>query len=321
MLVDKNTIHNIVKWRGMRSGVSEVAIIGAGPAGCATAIQLKRSGIDPTVFERSKVGGLLLNANMVENYPGFPQGITGVRLAGLFEKHLARLKIEVENANVLELHYEDGATQSGGVFLIETGEDSFRTRMVVVASGTHPKELRGLEIPEEAKNRVIYEIYPILGDCGKRVAIVGSGDCALDYALNLARRSNHVVILNRSTRRKCLPVLWRDVREEKRIVYEENIEIRRISRTERGLLLECAKESDSHFEISIDYLIVAIGRIPQIDYISQTTRKSIPALQRHGRLYFVGDVKRGDYRQSAIAVGDGIHAAMKIHRRLRKEKE
>lgn len=299
----------------------EVAIIGAGPAGCATAIQLKRYGIDPVVLEKGKIGGLLLNANLVQNYPGFPEGITGVELASLFEEHLVRSKIKVKNARVAELNYEDNSTESCGTFLIKTAQESFRYRTVVVASGTRPKELTRLRIPKQVKNRVFYEIYPILENCRKRMAIVGSGDAAFDYALNLAKRSNQVIILNRSMRRKCAPSLWQDVMREKRILYEDNVEITSLSGSGDKLFVECKKTSDSNLRIFIDYLIIAIGRVPETDYISQEMKKNIPKLQRSQRLYFVGDVKRGICRQATIAVGDGIHAAMRIRNLLRKEAE
>ena len=74
----------------------EVAIIGAGPSGIATAIQLKRYGIEPVILEKEEIGGVLKNANLVENYPGFPDGISGPELVKLFKKqvenrrHLAR---------------------------------------------------------------------------------------------------------------------------------------------------------------------------------------------------------------------------------------
>lgn len=292
----------------------QVAIIGAGPAGCATAIQLKRYGIDPIILEKSRVGGLLLNANLVENYPGFPKGITGVELASLLEEHLIGSNIEVKNLEVVGLDCDEES------FLIETKEGSFKSQIVVIASGTRPKELTGLQIPEAARDRVIYEIYPILGIHHKRMAIVGSGDVAFDYALNLAKGSNDIAILNRSTRRKCLPSLWRNALEERRIRYEENIEIRHLSLSENGLLIECKKDSDSNLRMVIDHLIIAIGRRPQIDFISPRMKKSIPYLQHQQRLYFVGDVKHGKYRQAAIAVGDGIYTAMRIANILRKEK-
>nr|KXH69863.1 MAG: hypothetical protein AM324_01950 [Candidatus Thorarchaeota archaeon SMTZ1-83] len=305
----------------MKPRISEVGIIGGGPSACATAIQLKRCGVDSVIFERNKIGGLLLNARMIENYPGFPEGISGEKLTGLFEQHLMRLNVRVEIADVVGLHYEDGFTQSRGAFLLNTVQNSFRSRIVVLASGTKPKELKELEIPEEAKNRVVYEIYPILGNHHKRVTIVGSGDCALDYALSLARLSDQVVILNRSMRKRSFPRLWQEIREEKRIAYEENVEIAHVSLAGRELLLKCTKEVGSRFEIFSDYLVVAIGRIPQTDYISTEMREKVAGLQHERRLYFVGDVKRGDYRQTAIAVGDGIYAAMKIYRMLREGQE
>jgi thioredoxin reductase (NADPH) len=73
----------------------EVAIVGAGPAGMTAAIQLKRYGIPFVLLEKERIGGLLWNANLVENYPGFPAGVSGPKLVGLIEKQMERVGVEV----------------------------------------------------------------------------------------------------------------------------------------------------------------------------------------------------------------------------------
>jgi thioredoxin reductase len=267
------------------------------------------------------VGGLLLNANLVENYPGFPAGIPGTELASLFEEHLARLRVEICHSDVVDLLYKQDSTETGGVFLIKTEEESYRPRIVVIATGTRPKELNGLQIPEEVRNRVIDGVFPILGEHDRRMVVVGSGDAAFDYALSLSRRNNQVVLLNRSKRRKCLTHLWREVVQNSRIEYKEETEVANLDFSEGQLCIECKEKQDSTFNLLADYLIVAVGRIPDTRCISEELRKSALELQRRQRLHLVGDVKRGVYRQTAIAVGDGVYTAMKIHNVLKGESE
>lgn len=87
---------------------TSVLIIGAGPAGLTTALQLKRFGMSFLLFEGKQIGGLLQNANWVENYPGFPKGIRGEKLAGLFKKQIEHLGIEILAEDVLSLQYKNG---------------------------------------------------------------------------------------------------------------------------------------------------------------------------------------------------------------------
>jgi len=83
--------------------IKDVVIIGAGPAGISAAIQLKRYGIEPTLLEKEEIGGLLKNANLVENYPGFPNGVPGPELVKLFKKQLENAQIKVHFEKVLKL--------------------------------------------------------------------------------------------------------------------------------------------------------------------------------------------------------------------------
>ncbi|MFH0799414.1 MAG: NAD(P)/FAD-dependent oxidoreductase [Pseudomonadota bacterium] len=289
----------------------DVAIIGAGPAGIAAAIQLARQGLRPHILERGEPGGLLRNANLVENYPGFPGGISGPALAALFRRQLSDAGIQITAEEVTGLDHD------GDVFEIETAWESYRSTAAIVASGTAPMESKSVPIPSDAADRILYEVCPIANVAGKRIAIVGAGDAAFDYALNLAKR-NEVTILSRGKETKCLPLLKERARGTAAISYMENMEVVKISRTQgqgegdNVLAIECRGAG----AILADYLLFAIGREPRLSFISEGFAGRSRELEAAGLLHFAGDVKNGNLRQTAIATGDGIKAAMRIAQAL-----
>ena len=258
----------------------DVIIVGAGPAGLATAIQLKRYGIHPLLFERVRVGGLLHNANLVENYPGFPHGISGPRLVNLFARQAQRLNIAVIYEEVVELVYDQG------VFHAKTSQTSYASRCVVIATGTKPLRFLNLPIPEDLSDRVFYEVFDLLQAEGKHIVVVGSGDAAFDYALNLSRN-------NRTT----LKSIRKDLPD--------------------GILLDCQGPAGA-LQFHADYLVGAIGREARLDCLSDAFLQQAQALEEQGLLYMIGDVKNGLYRQTSIAVGQGVMAAMKIYRYMKE---
>jgi thioredoxin reductase (NADPH) len=289
--------------------IQEVAIIGAGPAGLATALQLKRYGVSALLFERERVGGLLWNANLVENYPGFPCGISGPDLVQLFIEQSMRSNIEVVNENVLQI------ISQGNHLQIVTNQNAYFTRIVVIASGTKPKTFLAGFLPDSVHDKVFYEVFPLLDRIGS-VAIVGAGDAAFDYALNLAK--NHpVAILNKDSEVKCLPLLMERCLASPAITYYEQTTITSLSiSTGGGIDLQCMQPSGK-ISLHTDYLLGAIGRQPQLDFMPPPMEAEASVLMENGRLYFVGDVKNGCYRQTAIAVGNGIQAAMRIYLQLK----
>ncbi len=290
--------------------VDDVVVIGAGPAGIAAAIQLKRYGVEPVVFEKDGIGGLLREANLVENYPGFPGGVSGAGLAHLFERHLEAAGVVVHAEEVLR------ADCAGGEFCIETPLRSVSSHILVIASGTTPAGLPSLDVDTgaRAEGRIFSSVLPLAQAEGEEIAVIGAGDAAFDYALSLSGK-NRVMILSRSTGQRCLPLLRMRAEASGRITYMENTLVKKVMAREDGLEVICSTPS-GRYVISPSYLLIATGRKPALGYLSETLKNNMEALRESGRLYLAGDVGNGIYRQAAISAGDGVRTAMEIHRRL-----
>lgn len=277
----------------------KVAIIGAGPAGIACAIQLKRYEIDFIIFERNKPGGLLRNANLVENYLGFPEKITGEELVNLFCRQLEFNNINPTKENVESIDYKDG-------FSIKTNKSRYQSEILIVASGTKPKRLN-IKIPPNTKSKIFYEVVALKKLNGEKIGIIGSGDAGFDYAIGLSKK-NKIIIFNRTDKHKCLPILFKRCMENKNIMYITNFEITKIQLKNKKLVLHPKNKKS----VSVDYLIVAIGREPNLDFLSKNIKHKLKMLEKNKKLYMIGDVKNKIFRQTAIAVGNGIKTAMEI---------
>ena len=289
-------------------------IIGAGPGGITAAIQLKRCGIDFVMIEKNEIGGLLRNANLVENYPGFPKGISGRELVKLFSEQLDRLHVNVLKETVLNADHNDG------LFEITTSSSgTFRSKNLVIASGTHPRTLEWGSISETIGNRLFYEVVHLEATREKKIVVIGAGDAAFDYALNLASK-NRVVILNRGSRSKCLPLLYDRVSVTENIEYLISTKVINVVSEGEGLLLQVrTSQGKSDVFIRADYLLAAIGRVPIIDFFSYAIGECFKGKIKISGLYFAGDVKRGPTRQASVSIGDGMRSAMDIYLRDREE--
>jgi thioredoxin reductase (NADPH) len=284
-----------------------VAVVGGGPGGISASIQLVRYGVRPLLFEKTRLGGLLRDANLVENYPGFPGGVAGPDLAELFKRQLGESGVEPIREEVV------GLEPSTGGFHLRTTGGEYRTGSVVIASGTRPRKWDGPQPPPELANRVYSEVYPLRDEKDRHVVVIGAGDAAFDYALNLAR-ANDVTILNRGSRVRCLPLLEQRASREPRIVYRSETSPTEITAAGDRLLLKCTARGET---IEADYVLLAVGREPNLDFISREALAK--GKQPWGSLYLVGDVIGGRNRQTAIAAGDGIRAAMEVAMRLNEE--
>lgn len=294
---------------------NKVAIIGGGPAGIATAIQLKRYKIEHILFEQKSLGGLLKNAYKIENYPGFPQGIPGLELVELFKTQLESYNINVMFEQVKLLEYNEKEK----LFLINSSKSLCHSNIVVIASGTKPKRLDIVEaLPEMLKCKIFYDIYSILNMQDKRIVIIGAGDIAFDYALNLSK-TNEVIIINRNNQIKALPILRDRVMKTSKIKYHEDLIIQEISPGREKALLTTFLKNGKVTTMEADYIVIAIGRLPHKDFYSDNLVKVEKKLLSQNSLYLTGDVKNGIFRQVAIAVGDGIEAAMEIYKKIKEK--
>lgn len=297
--------------------MNDIAIIGAGPAGMAAAIYLKRAGLNPRVFEKGEVGGLLLNANLVENYPGFPGGITGYNLVCLMKEQLSMLGIMIVREKVGSL------THSKGLFTLETEKGEETSRSIIAACGTAPKpiELRGSE--GLIHRKIFYEIKDIPETRREdRFMIIGGGDAAFDYALNLAGRASRVDIISRSVNPVCLPLLSERVAQRDNIFVHPGTYPLEVCEDGSDVVLT-GKQDNEKKTFTGDYGLIACGRIPNLEMIPEAMHKTL-SLNDDGTtniagLFFAGDVRRGRFRQAGIAVGDGILSAMKAEQFLGDE--
>lgn len=282
-----------------------IAIIGAGPAGMSCAIQLKRMGLDPVVFERPEPASMLRMANRVENYLGFPDGIRGEELYRIFMKQFERFEIGLIYKEVTRL------SLSGGIFFIETDDESFSSDIVVVSSGTRPMSLSIPIWNDKLSHYLHTDISRIPRQGSLAIGIIGLGDAAFDYALNLAGQGHQVAIFGRSQRIMANKALLEQFRRRGGIPLNLGHVLVSVEESTQGIRcrFRSGEEMADHV---LDFLIFATGREADLGYLDEAILENLTSLNQEGRIYLAGDVKNGDFRQTAIAAGDGIRTAMEI---------
>ncbi len=285
-----------------------VLIVGAGPAGITAALQLKRGGIEPVIVEKGRVGGALLNAGWVENYPPFSPGISGQELAGLFADHLKCAGIEIHPAAITNLQWEKGE------FLARSAEGELHAQIVLLASGTIPCRLDIQGERELSGAGVYHELKDVPEGAALAACVIGGGDVACDYALSLAKRKIHVKLAMRSPQPRCLKLLETRLRSEPLIEMLNHVEPQAIEK--EGSSIRVYFRGQDAPSNTCDFVLVAIGRKPQVEFLSPLLQtKRYPDLP----LFWAGDVVNGSLRQVGIAVGDGLRCAMEITRHFARQ--
>lgn len=286
---------------------TRIVLIGGGPACVTAAIQLSRSGMKPILLSEN-IGGTIENANLIENLLGFPEGISGEDYVTLIQKQLEKNDVqvileEVEKVTLLKNEYE-----------ILTSKSRILAEHVIIGTGSKPKKLN-IKGEEEAweKNMLFYEIFNLKSRiiANKKITIIGSGDVAYDYALNLCNSTNLITIIQRQQKTKSLPVLQERVREQENITFLKDREPMKVEMEDDEIILTILNEGREE-QITSSYLLVAIGREPNISFLDSKLVQQYENPKDDSGLYFVGDVKLGNFRQVSISMGDGMKAAMEI---------
>ena len=290
-----------------------VSVIGAGPAGISLAIQLKRFGIGFFLFEKKRVGGLLRNGYLIENYPGFPKGISGENLSDLFGKHLDLLDIDVIYSKVEVVKFDRKKNR----FKIFFDRGIYFSDYVVFATGTvpvYPESVDGFS--DEIKGNIFFEITELIGLSGKNFLIIGGGDAAFDYALSLSG-SNNTTIALRSNKPRALSTLVERVRMSDKSEILSGVYIKSIEHNSDGKLIVSFLGGSENFSIRFDSVIFATGRVSDnVLYTELYRDNNLPDMIKE-RALIIGDAKNGIFRQVSIAVGDGLKTAMEIYFNMR----
>jgi len=276
--------------------IRDVIIIGCGPAGASAAIQLKRMGFEPLVFEKNEIGGLSANANLIENYLGYPGGINGVRFCSLLKKQILNHKIEVRFEEIKTAEF------NAGNFIVRSDNGNYNSKYLIDATGTEPVIPNDIVIEEKVRGKVFFEIKNILKLRNKEIAVLGGGDAAFDYSLNLSK-NNNVSIYNRSNNFKCLDLLFNRAKKNRNISINKNYILRSISGYGNKAILNFKANQKKEKSVNADYIIIAFGRSPAKDYgiINK-------------KFFCIGDKINGNFRQISLSVGDGVKTAMRIYK-------
>jgi thioredoxin reductase (NADPH) len=291
----------------------EVAIIGGGPAGLTAGLYATRYGLNTILIERGLYGGQIVNAGYVENYPGFPEGVSGMELGRLMYEQASRFGLTSTVGEVT------GFKRSSDKFEI-TMDDGFVTAMsVIIATGSNYRK-----IGVDGESRLIGRGVSYCATCdgflfkNKEVAVVGGGDTAVTDALELSQHAAKVYIIHRRDQLRASSVVQKLAFSIPKIEFKWDSVVASLEGQDKLSHINLRNvKSGEISELKIDGVFVAIGLIPNSELFTglvemdennnistdELMRTSVPGI------FSAGDVRKNSARQVATAVGDGATAA------------
>ena len=299
---------------GDPSKLYDVVIIGSGPAGLSAAIYTVRFGLETLVISGFTWGGQLMTTTIVENYPGFPEGVNGPDLMRRILNQAVRFGVEFVDYDAEKVLYDDGT------FKILSGGQWYKGRTVIVATGARYREL-GLESEKRLLGRGVSYCAVCDGYFfkGKEVAVIGGGDTALTDALYLADIVKKVFIIHRRDKFRASEALIEDVMRRENIKVMWNRQVIDIlgEKKVEGIKLY-NKITQKEEVLKIDGVFIAIGHIPNSELVKDLVeltengyikthdfvKTSVPGL------FAAGDVMDPKYQQAVTAAAFGVMAAI-----------
>jgi thioredoxin reductase (NADPH) len=299
----------------------EVVIIGGGPAGLTAGLYTSRAGLKSLLVERGIFGGQIVNARQVDNYPGFPDSISGFELASLMHEQAIKYGLETINAMVT-------AIKPGGKYSVITAESIFEAEVVIIAAGSEYRKL-GVPGEEELVGRGVSYCATCDGFLFRDldVAVVGGGDTAITDALELSEHASKVYVIHRRNQLRAGQVLQQKALARPKLepvwntVVEEIIGDNKVS----CLSLRNVKTREIT-KLEVAGVFVAIGIEPnsqcfadivELDETGLIKTNEFMATSAPG-IFAVGDIRKNSPRQVAGAVGDGATAALAAFKYLRE---
>jgi thioredoxin reductase (NADPH) len=308
--------------------VRNVIVIGSGPAGLTASIYAARANLKPLCFEGFNAGGLIPGGQLmfttdVENYPGFPTGVTGPELMQRFRDQAEHQGVELVTADATRVDL------SKQPFEVWEEDSCYKTRSVILATGARANYL-GLDSEERLKNRGVSACAVCDGALfrDRPVTVVGGGDTAMEEASYLTGLSPEVTLIHRRREFRASQVMSERVRHNPKIkllLAHTVVEVLDPAQNKVTGLKVKNLESGEVFEHATDALFIAIGHTPMTELVKEqlelhdngyvkvkpgTSGTSVPGV------FAAGDVSDWTYRQAVTAAGTGCMAALEAERWL-----
>jgi thioredoxin reductase (NADPH) len=303
------------------SDLYDLVIIGGGPAGFTAGLYAARSRMKTLLVERMGFGGQLLTYEKVENYPGFPEGISTFALIELFSSQALRFGLESRNSEVAGLDLDDP------IKTVRLADGQLRARTIIIATGCTPKKVGVTGEVELTGRGVSYCAVcdgPFFRD--QEVAVIGGGDTAVEEAIYLTRFAAKVYLIHRRDSLRAVRVLQEQVLRNDKIQMVWNSVVTEIHGGPQGVeaLTMHNRVSGGTERLPVSGIFVFVGMNPNTGFLpsnlkldasgflvtDQDMACSIPGV------FAAGDVRSKSLRQIATAVGDGATAAYNAERYL-----
>lgn len=306
----------------MTEKIRDVIMVGAGPSALAAAVYTTREDIETVLYEKSIIGGLAAITDKVDNYPGFPEGIEGMKLADLFQRQAERFGAEIEFGDVTALR------DDGDVKTLTIDGKEVQARTVLIATGSDYKKI-GVKGEQEFYGRGVHYCATCDGAFyrGKRLVVVGGGNSAVQEAIFLTRFTTHIDMLVRSTI-KASEVLQHDLQkyvDSGQITVHLDTTASEIVATDGKVTSVSAVKEGKETVFETDGVFIFVGLKPNTGFLAgsgveldeigmvktdQNLMTAVPGV------FASGDVRSHATMQIASATGEGATAALSIREYL-----